>query len=316
MRTSERSVFWGLNLWQLLWIFGIAAYVSVAFVYYGVAFRYLCVGAIVVGLAASGRENARRFLLDWLPLLLFWIGYDGMRGFADELVARVTIREVYELERTVFGWMAGGEVPAIYFLSLLEESRWKIPVNTVADLIYWSHFVVVPGYMLYLWWRPPTPPRFRRFVVGLTLLHALALTTYFLYPVAPPWYVFYFGFDAPSLAWLDPYRMNPPALFERLWAANPNWFAAVPSLHGAYPIFLWCLVEPSPGARRRVTFYAAAVWLATVVRGHHYIVDLILGALYAVPCAWLAHRLVRENRRDHSSATEAPVEEPSARSIP
>lgn len=313
MRTSEGSAFWGLSRWQVLWIVGIAAYAIVAIVHFGVAFRYLCVGAIGIGLAASGRKNARRFLLDWFPLLLFWMGYDAMRGFADEILPRVTLREVYELEQSLFGWIAGGEVPAIFFLELLEESRWKMPVNTIADLIYWSHFVVVPAYMLYLWWNPPTPPRFRKFVVGLTILHALALATYILFPVAPPWYVFQNGFQQPELHWLDPYRMNPPAIFQRIWMANPNWFAAVPSLHGAYPIFLWCLVEPSPGARRRVAIYAAAVWLATIVRGHHYIVDLILGALYALPCAWLAHRLVRAVRGNISSTAEMSAEKPLAR---
>jgi len=309
MPGSERTIFWQLTRWQLVWIIGIAIYVGLAFVKFGIAFRYLCVGAIVVGLAASGRANSKRFLHDWFPLLLFWIGYDAMRGFADETVLRVAVWEPFVWERALFGWLMGGRVAPLYFLNLLSGSSWKVPVNAIADVFYWSHFVVVPGYMLTLWWRPPTPLQFKKFVVGLTLLHTLALATYFLYPAAPPWYVFQFGFQPPTLELLDPYRLNPPTFFQQIWAANPNWFAAIPSLHGAYPVFLFCLVKPTAHARRRVAFYCLAVWLATVVRGHHYIIDLLLGAFYAVPCAWVADRYVRETRGSNQLAVEAPAEE-------
>jgi hypothetical protein len=309
MDGSEQTVFWHLSRWQLVWIIGIAAYVGIAFVEFEIAFRYLCVGAIVVGLAASGRANSRRFLHDWFPLLVFWIGYDAMRGFADEIARRVAVQEPFEWERALFGWLPGGQVAPLYFLNLLEGSRWKIPVNAVADVFYWSHFVVIPGYMLTLWWRPPTPLRFKKFVVGLTLLHLFTLATYFLYPAAPPWYVFQFGFHPPTAELLNPYELNPPAFFQQLWAANPNWFAAIPSLHGAYPVFLFCLVEPTARARRRVAIYGVAVWLATIVRGHHYIIDLLLGALYAVPCAWIADRYVRETRDSNQVAAETLAKE-------
>jgi hypothetical protein len=293
----ERTVFWALTRWQLVVMAGVATYVGLAFLVFGVAFRYLCLGAILIGLAASGRATARRFFQDWFPLLLFWIGYDALRGLADEIMPRVATAAPYELEKALFGWLAHGQVPAAFSLALLERSAWRTVIFAVADVFYWSHFVVVPSYMLYLWWHPPTSVRFRRFVYGLTMLHLLTLATYLLYPAAPPWYVFYFGFEQPSADFLmNPAFFNTPVLFKEIWAANPNWFAAIPSLHGAYPVLLFSLLSPGDRGRRWAAYYGLMVWLATIVRGHHYIIDLILGALYALPCAWLAKRWLRDGR--------------------
>lgn len=310
MLGPDRVAFWGLTRWQLAVIIWVGAYVTVAILLFGVAFRYLCVGAILIGLAASGRANGKRFLLDWFPLLLFWIGYDWMRELADQIVPRVAVTTPYELEMALFGWLAGGQVPALYFLRALADSPWRQLVNGVADLFYWSHFVVIQGYMLYLWWHPPTPLLFKKFVCGLTLLHILTLATYFLYPAAPPWYVFYFGFEPPSLELLtNPFVFRTPMVFQDLWVANPNRFAAIPSLHGAYPVLFFLLVPRGGGRRWAVVVYGFGVWLATVVRGHHYIIDLFLGAFYAWPCAWIANHYVNEAPARVREPSETPIEE-------
>lgn len=310
---SDRRVFLGLTLWQLAVIFGVAAYVYVATLLFGVAFRYLCLGAILIGLAASGRADARRFLRDWFPLLLFWIGYDGMRDFADQILPRVAVWAPYALEVRLFGWMTGGSVPAIYCLNLLADSAWRPLVYSVAEMFYWSHFVAIPAYMLYLWWHPPTSARFRRFVYGITLLHILALVTYIVYPAAPPWYVFHFGFQQPSPELLaNPAFLPTPMFFKRLWAANPNWFAAIPSLHGAYPVFLFVTLGARNRHRLLALGYTLGVWLATVVLGHHYIIDLLLGALYAWVSAWVGNLYREKTQAPAAARVEGPVQEKNA----
>ena len=306
----NRPGFLGLALWQLAVILGVGAYVFVASRLFGVAFRYLCLGAILIGLAASGRAGARRFLRDWFPLLLFWIGYDAMRDFADQIMPRVAVILPYALEMRLFGWMTGGHVPAIFALTTLASSPWRPLVHSVAEAFYWSHFVVIPTYMLCLWWHPPTPPRFRKFVYGITLLHILTLATYFLYPAAPPWYVFYFGFQQPSPELLtNPAFLPTPVFFKSLWAANPNRFAAIPSLHGAYPVFLFLMLGARNRHRRLVLSYGLGIWLATVVLGHHYIIDLILGALYAWVSAWVVNHYREETPASTVTRAENPVEE-------
>ena len=253
---------------------------------------------------------AKRFLLDWFPLLLFWIGYDAMRDFADQIMPRVAVTLPYAVEMKLFGWMAGGQIPAIYFLKLLAISPWRPLVDGVAEGFYWSHFVVIPAYMLCLWWTPPTPPLFRRFVYGITLLHVLTLATYFIYPAAPPWYVYYFSFQPPPRELLTNSAFLPtPLLFKSLWAANPNYFAAIPSLHGAYPVFLLLMLGLHHRRRWLVVGYGLGVWLATIVLGDHYIIDLILGALYAWVSAWIVSRYREKTPALGAAASEKPAEE-------
>jgi membrane-associated phospholipid phosphatase len=69
-----------------------------------------------------------------------------------------------------------------------------------------------------------------------------------------------------------------------------HWFAAVPSLHGAYPVLLLLL---SLKERNRLvvillSVYAVAMWVTTVVLNQHYIVDLLAGAVVAVIAWWFA----------------------------
>jgi membrane-associated phospholipid phosphatase len=65
---------------------------------------------------------------------------------------------------------------------------------------------------------------------------------------------------------------------------NPNPVAAVPSLHAAYPtldlLFVWRLF----GWRFGLPFavYPLSVWVGVVYMGEHYVVDVLLGILYAV----------------------------------
>ena len=74
-------------------------------------------------------------------------------------------------------------------------------------------------------------------------------------------------------------------IFNMLYCKNSNVFAAVPSMHSAYvPValyyafvakrnYLWIAV---------LLFVSVGIWFSAVYSGHHYIIDVILGALCAV----------------------------------
>ncbi|MFY9557668.1 MAG: phosphatase PAP2 family protein, partial [Blastocatellia bacterium] len=89
------------------------------------------------------------------------------------------------------------------------------------------------------------------------------------------------------------------ALIQGMIRNASQWFAAVPSLHGAYPVLMLLLFpfKKSRLALASIALYAAAMWTATVVLNQHYIIDLLAGALLAV-VAWrveaaLSHRTGR-----------------------
>jgi membrane-associated phospholipid phosphatase len=73
-------------------------------------------------------------------------------------------------------------------------------------------------------------------------------------------------------------------IFASLYEKNANVFAAIPSLHSAYPVIL--LYYGSKLKRPRLNilfiFFMLGIWFSAVYSGHHYIIDVILGALCAV----------------------------------
>jgi len=142
---------------------------------------------------------------------------------------------------------------------------------------------------------------FYKFVYTLTILNMMGLITFFLYPAAPPWYVMKYGFVQPhgeltgaagSLIAIDQmFKMN---FFTTLWDNfNPNRFAAVPSLHGAYPIvvivyFYLKFKKHLP----LLILYPALTWFAAVYLNQHYIIDLLIGGVYVFIAYQIANRLL------------------------
>ncbi|MFC1726487.1 phosphatase PAP2 family protein, partial [candidate division KSB1 bacterium] len=72
--------------------------------------------------------------------------------------------------------------------------------------------------------------------------------------------------------------------FTTLWDNfNPNHFAAIPSLHGAYPIVLVFFAYKAFKKKLfLMSLYPIGTWFAAVYLNQHYIIDLIIGAFYIV----------------------------------
>ena len=251
-----------------------------------------------------GGNKAKRFLIDWLPFIGFWILYDMMRGIADDWRGYVYIREVYDAEVALFGRFFQGSVPAFWFQQLqqaYDSHTWKQVFDIIAANLYSSHFFspLILGWIL--WHTHDDRRMFYRFVWTLTILNAMALITFFLYPAAPPHYVLRFGFIQPSgrifgleggLINID--RMIEMKFFTTIWNnMNPNAFAAIPSLHGAYPLvislFAWIKFRKYP---LFFIIFPLLVWWATVYLNHHYIIDLIIGSVYAGVAYAVNHYIV------------------------
>jgi membrane-associated phospholipid phosphatase len=69
-----------------------------------------------------------------------------------------------------------------------------------------------------------------------------------------------------------------------------NWFAAVPSLHGAYPVLMVLLAALDKNLRLAAALaaYMVLMFASTVVLNQHYIIDLFAGGVIAVLAGWLA----------------------------
>jgi membrane-associated phospholipid phosphatase len=131
--------------------------------------------------------------------------------------------------------------------------------------------------------------------------------TYAFFPAAPPWLASQSHNLAPTAkivdeVWVHLGLHNGASLLSaRGSLANP--VAAIPSLHGAYPVLFMLFFWRSAGRWRwLLPLYPLAMGFALVYLGEHYVVDILLGWIYAavvyavgvrVAAAWGRWRVAR-----------------------
>jgi membrane-associated phospholipid phosphatase len=189
--------------------------------------------------------------------------------------------------------------------------------EALAALVYGSHFVVTPLLLAVLWVRNRAHwARFARLVVALS---AAGLVTYVLYPAAPPWLAARDGVVEPvkrlsGVGWEVLGLPRAGALLADS-QGQVNQVAAVPSLHTAFAV-LACLVLLPVATRswQRVLLVAYPVLMGVVLvwAGEHYVIDTLLGAVYAVGLVGLLARLgpvlARVGRRLSPVGRPAPMQ--------
>ena len=243
---------------------------------------------VLTGLACRcvghGWRSAARLLADWVPLGAVLLLYDASRGVANTLGAAVHVVEPAAVDRAVFG-----VVPTVWLQAHLTAPGW---LAVLVTLVYSSHFVLTPLLLAVLWVRDRARwARYARLVVALSLA---GLATYVLYPAAPPWLAARAGVvgEVHRLGGDGWAVLGLPRAQALLHAGQGqvNPVAAVPSLHTAFAVLL-CLVGLGlvrhRWQRALLVAYAVAMPLALVWSGEHYVVDTVLGALYAAG-VWLA----------------------------
>ena len=272
--------------------------------------RVVLLGWVLAGLGVhaltEGWRRMVRLLADWLPFAGLLLLYDASRGVADTLGAAVHVTEPAAVDR----WLGGGVLPTVWLQGHWQASWWL----ALATLVYVSHFVATPLLLGVLWVRNRRLwARATRLVLALS---AAGLVTYVLYPAAPPWLAAKQDVIEPvhrlSAAGWDVLGLPRASALLTHSQGQVNQVAAVPSLHTAFAVLI-CLVL-FPVARRvwqRTALVAYAVLMPVVLvwAGEHYVIDTLLGALYAVGVVGLMAAAERTFswRRRALSATSGPA---------
>jgi hypothetical protein len=254
--------------------------------------RIVLLGWVLLGLAVhaltDGVRRVGRLLADWLPLAAVLLAYDASRGLADGLGATVHVTEPAAADR----WLAGGALPTVVL-----QQQWDAPWwEALATLVYGSHFVVTPLVLGVLWVRNRERwVRYARLVVGLS---AAGLVTYVLYPAAPPWLAAKDGVIGPvqrlSGAGWEVLGLPRAGALLADSQGQVNQVAAVPSLHTAFAVLTCLVLYPlAKRAWQRAGLVAYPVLMALVLvwSGEHYVIDTVLGAVYAAGVVAVAARL-------------------------
>ncbi len=223
--------------------------------------------------------QARVFIVRFAPFLVLLLAYDSFRGIADDLNTYVNFWPMISFDLNTFG----GHLPT----AVLQDWWWHGSVqwyDFYFYFLYTIHFAAPVALAVLIW--KLMPKMYWEFVVALVGLSFMAFITYVVFPAAPPWMAADLGYIEPihrisSDIW---YAMGVTNFSEFYANLSPNPVAAVPSLHSAYPLlfvlYLWRLF----GAKKTwwLLFYPVSMWVGVVYLGEHYVIDFILGALYAV----------------------------------
>jgi hypothetical protein len=284
---------------------------------------------VVLGLLAFSLGDLggwfRGVVIDWLPFFGILALYDLLRGAADGLVFEPFFLPQVDADKFLFF----GTVPTVWLQEHLYTPGTLPWYAVVAWAVYMSHFFATPLLAGVLW--KVDRMRFRRYALTVAALSLLGFATYALYPAAPPWMAAEQGLIGETTRVIPQIwgQLGVPARFGLVGTGYQyaNDVAAVPSLHAAFSLLIALELWPTSGLRvpRRlgggpdgsgssrgwtalVRFllgaYPLLMAFALVYSGEHYVVDVLLGWIYAL-VAYYGVRWSFERWRSRRAAEQA-----------
>lgn len=262
-------------------LFG-AGYVTTIFLLGGLRSDHILLSMLAI--LDLYNEKSRLFLRLFLPFILTGVAYDSMRYFYWQgIEGHVHIIEPYFRDLNWFGIQ--GQTPNEY---------WMANVNKFLDLLCgFAYLTFVAEYLLVAFYLFFSERFLLLKIFGWSFFvdNLLGFATYFIYPAAPPWYISLFGFG-PAQMQISPnsaeaHRFDEilgTHLFDQVYGRGVDVYGAYPSLHVSYPfLVIWVTFQLEALSWARIpalSFYLLMCFSAVYLQ-HHYVVDLILGTLYA-----------------------------------
>jgi hypothetical protein len=276
-----------------------AAYVLLSALLIGFKSDQLVLSGIFTALYVS-TPITRKFILGFSIFIVFWVIFDYMKAFPNYWFNEVHIGSLYNAEARLFGihTAEGVLTPNEYF------QRHSIALADVLAGLFYLCWIPVPlGFAAYLFFR--NRRSFLYFSLTFLLTNLIGFVIYYLYPAAPPWYVQEYGLD-----FIAGTRGNTAGLirfdhffnitiFQSLYTKGSNVFAAMPSLHSAYPLLVLYHSWRNKMGFMKIVFavITVGIWFAAVYTSHHYILDVLAGITVAVSGIVLFQMMVAKSKR-------------------
>ena len=218
------------------------------------------------------------YLRDWIPFVALFLGWEAMRGIAakDGIAPHVT--DIVSIEKAI----SFGHIPTIVLQNWVGTGAHMV-VGYIATVVYFCHFIFPLAMGMVMWLRDRV--QFLRYSSALLGMALAAFVIYLLVPTAPPWYAQQQGF----ICCFDHILTHslPSAVSPYYEGLNPNHFAALPSLHSAFPFLTFlALRRQYPRASWIALAWCFLVWFSVIYLGEHYLIDVIAGILFAW-ASWL-----------------------------
>jgi membrane-associated phospholipid phosphatase len=248
------------------------------------------VGLMLAFSIGDGQHTIRRLIKDWLPIIVALLAYDLLRGIADGNLFAIHWASPVHADKV----LGLGQVPTIRLQDAIYTPGHLHFWDYLAFSFWFSHFfatlLVAVGIWLYAYrW-------FHRFAACIVLLAAMGLVTYVVFPAAPPWLAGQHGYLPHTFRITHAVVNNLPlpkagALFQ----SGTDWgndVAAVPSLHAGYTMLICLFLWPrlNPRWRPLLVAYPTGMALSLMYLGEHYLIDILLGWVYAAATVYAVDR--------------------------
>jgi hypothetical protein len=260
-------------------------YLLVIQYYLGLKAEHLIIVCLFNSFYFAGGE-LKKFIIAFTPFVIFGIVYDMMKIYPNYFFNKIDIQAIYLLEKKLFGINYNNMVltPNEYF-----DLKHNLLLDFVGAFFYLNWMTVPLGFAFYLYLKDRK--YFIFFASAFLVVNLIGFCLYYVHPAAPPWYVKLYGFE------LHKNVLGNPAGFQRfddffnikifgsIYSKNSNIFAALPSLHAAYPIVaLYYGLKSNKKSKLNYffMFFIIGTWFAALYSGHHYLIDIILG----IACAF------------------------------
>ncbi|HEX9604581.1 MAG TPA: phosphatase PAP2 family protein [Myxococcales bacterium] len=294
------------------------AYVAVIAALGGLRPDHVFIG--LLGLLDLYNEKTRLFLAQFFPFIATGAIFDSMRYFYWPAIdGRVHVAGPYLLERDWFG--IGGQTP----------NEWMDAHHTPAlDLACGFAYLVYIGEYLavaFLLFFRRSSDALRTFALCFLVVNLLGFATYFIYPVAPPWYVTQYGFGParmdihPAAAAASRFdQLLGTHFFDEMYGRGVDVYGAFPSLHVAYPLIaVWMVFRTRELRwwRAPAVLFFLLMCLSAVYLQHHYVLDVLLGIGYAgVTVGLLAWWRIPTSRKAARASSAQPAASGSSCAAP
>ncbi len=228
--------------------------------------------------------QAKAMLKHLLPFIILLLVYESFRGLAPALNKNVNYMWMVDVDKFFFG----GTLPTQTLQNWLWQGK-PMWYDFGFYFVYMLHFILPISLALLVWKK--REDHYWQVVMTFVAVSFMGFITFLLFPAAPPWLASEKGLITPivhtsnfvfgALGFHD-----FPTLYSKI---SPNPVAAVPSLHAAYGTLLVIFSYRLFGKKWALlaALYPAIIYVGTVYSGEHYVIDEVLGALYAFAAYFL-----------------------------
>ncbi|CAF0785689.1 unnamed protein product [Didymodactylos carnosus] len=243
-------------------------------------------------------DKTRRFVLAFLPYMIYLLVYDSLRVVPNYSVSNIHTEDIYNIEKKLFGVYSNKKL-----LTLNEYFRiHHIGILDVLTGVLYLHWIPIPLLYSFYLYRNKRKRDGLDFAITFLLTNLIGFIIYYIIPTAsnrfqcyslflrPPWYVELYGSQIKTNVSGNPAgfiyfeQITGLKIFSGMYAKNANVFAAIPSLHAAYPVLCVLYGNLSKKLWLQILFVllTLGIWFSAVYSRHHYVLDVLSGGLCSV----------------------------------